>query len=243
MAANSQIEMSELPKVWLEMVLRNYDKMPILGVSAFKLNKDGHAFLCSVLVKITSPESSKEGYFCEILYHIPSCVGLQDGIISYECDPDKQNCMTKVRQEMIALLVADRNARGVLNLMNQMYIDYLSRVDFRTSGQVVVMTNFVKHRGGMKVGSVKVVKCPADHTELAQHVWSRPSKKHGAFLRPTHAVQVCAACLQKNTGEAAFKRCTRCMLSLYCGQECQVEHWDMHKRICNEIATQAGGKK
>lgn len=243
MAANVQIEMSELPRVWLEMTLRNYGKLCVLGVSAFKFNEDGQAFLCSVLARVPTPESSKEEYFCDILYHIPSCIGLQDGLVSYEIDPDKHDGLTNARKEMIDLLATDRNAHQVFNLMDRTYVDYLSRADFRASDQVVVMTNFVKYRAGKKVDPVEVIKRPTDCTELARRVWSMPSKKRGGFVRPTHAAQVCASCLQKNTGKAMFKRCSRCKLSLYCGQECQVDHWDMHKHICKEIAAQTGGKK
>ena len=50
---------------------------------------------------------------------------------------------------------------------------------------------------------------------------SRSEKKRGT----------CLYCLQVVKGS---KRCTRCETALYCGRECQVKHWPVHKNICQD---------
>ncbi|KAL0276643.1 UNVERIFIED_CONTAM: hypothetical protein PYX00_004172 [Menopon gallinae] len=36
-----------------------------------------------------------------------------------------------------------------------------------------------------------------------------------------------------NCGDAAAKRCSQCKAEWYCGRECQVKRWSMHKTVCN----------
>ena len=50
---------------------------------------------------------------------------------------------------------------------------------------------------------------------------SRSKKKRGA----------CLYCLQVVKGSM---RCTRCETALYCGRECQVKHWPVHKNSCED---------
>lgn len=40
----------------------------------------------------------------------------------------------------------------------------------------------------------------------------------------------CAGC-----GEAATQRCSRCKEEWYCGRECQLKRWKLHKEMCNLI--------
>ena len=48
---------------------------------------------------------------------------------------------------------------------------------------------------------------------------SRSKKKKGT----------CLYCLQVVKGSM---RCSRCETALYCGRECQVKHWPVHKNSC-----------
>jgi len=50
---------------------------------------------------------------------------------------------------------------------------------------------------------------------------SRSKKKKGT----------CLYCLQVVKGSM---RCTRCETALYCGRECQLKHWPVHKNICQD---------
>jgi hypothetical protein len=40
----------------------------------------------------------------------------------------------------------------------------------------------------------------------------------------------CAEC-----GEPAPKKCSRCQSEWYCRRECQVKHWQKHKKACDMI--------
>ncbi|CAG7727209.1 unnamed protein product [Allacma fusca] len=42
----------------------------------------------------------------------------------------------------------------------------------------------------------------------------------------------CAKC-----GETASKRCSRCKNEWYCSRQCQVSHWNSHKKICDLMAS------
>ena len=50
---------------------------------------------------------------------------------------------------------------------------------------------------------------------------SRSEKKRGT----------CLYCLQVVKGSM---RCSRCETALYCGRECQVKHWPVHKNSCQD---------
>lgn len=39
-----------------------------------------------------------------------------------------------------------------------------------------------------------------------------------------------------NCGEEATKRCSRCRQEWYCKRECQVKHWQKHKKVCEVMA-------
>jgi uncharacterized protein len=41
----------------------------------------------------------------------------------------------------------------------------------------------------------------------------------------------CANCGDNNVN-TTFRACSRCRLSYYCGRECQVSHWKLHKLVC-----------
>jgi hypothetical protein len=61
-----------------------------------------------------------------------------------------------------------------------------------------------------------------------------PSKKSSASPQKTSGkvVVVCAACGQVD----AKKVCPRCKLTRYCGRDCQVAHWPVHKTECKASA-------
>jgi len=47
--------------------------------------------------------------------------------------------------------------------------------------------------------------------------------------------RVCSNCgIGEKGGGAALKPCSRCKVALYCGRECQVQHWKAggHKAVC-----------
>ena len=50
---------------------------------------------------------------------------------------------------------------------------------------------------------------------------SRSEKKRGT----------CLYCLQVVKGSM---RCSRCETALYCGRECQLKHWPVHKNTCQD---------
>lgn len=51
------------------------------------------------------------------------------------------------------------------------------------------------------------------------------------LLRKT---DVCGGCGVANVGEV-LKRCGRCEVSAYCGKDCQVKRWPMHKKLCKRF--------
>ena len=40
-----------------------------------------------------------------------------------------------------------------------------------------------------------------------------------------------------------MKRCGRCLNVCYCGKECQMQHWDIHKQKCKTLPLSEGTKK
>jgi sulfatase maturation enzyme AslB (radical SAM superfamily) len=51
------------------------------------------------------------------------------------------------------------------------------------------------------------------------------------LLQQTGTPCVCAGCGVRGAG---FKKCSRCMVALYCGAPCQHSHWKQHKAGCKE---------
>ena len=47
-------------------------------------------------------------------------------------------------------------------------------------------------------------------------------------------MEKCANCAHETTGIAPYKRCSRCMASIYCCKECQKEHWPTHRSHCQK---------
>jgi len=43
-------------------------------------------------------------------------------------------------------------------------------------------------------------------------------------------------CHNCNSGEKPTKKCSRCSFAYYCGPDCQREHWDQHKAICDAVS-------
>ena len=43
-------------------------------------------------------------------------------------------------------------------------------------------------------------------------------------------------CHNCNSGEKPTKKCSRCSFAFYCGTDCQRDHWDQHKAVCNAAA-------
>lgn len=43
-------------------------------------------------------------------------------------------------------------------------------------------------------------------------------------------------CHNCNSGERPTKECSRCSFAFYCGPDCQRDHWDQHKAVCNAFA-------
>jgi len=41
----------------------------------------------------------------------------------------------------------------------------------------------------------------------------------------------CLCCLKEVSGSL---RCSQCRTALYCGRECQLKHWPVHKNICQD---------
>ena len=43
--------------------------------------------------------------------------------------------------------------------------------------------------------------------------------------------RTCLHCLKKVEGSS---RCSKCRTALYCNRECQLNHWPVHKNICQD---------
>jgi hypothetical protein len=43
-------------------------------------------------------------------------------------------------------------------------------------------------------------------------------------------------------GGKAVAKCTRCNAAFYCGRECQIEHWKVHKKVCRPVGVDAEAK-
>ena len=55
-------------------------------------------------------------------------------------------------------------------------------------------------------------------------------------------LEVCAnimKCKNKDKAEKKLMRCTRCKSVVYCGRDCQVNHFADHKKVCKRIAIAA----
>lgn len=47
---------------------------------------------------------------------------------------------------------------------------------------------------------------------------------------------VFASCNNSNCNNRAQSRCERCRDAKYCGRDCQVAHWPLHRPLCRQIA-------
>lgn len=56
-------------------------------------------------------------------------------------------------------------------------------------------------------------------------------------------IERCCANCQKDLGKDGGNGCGRCKVTLYCGKDCQTEHWKDHKRQCSKLAVLAAGVK
>jgi hypothetical protein len=56
-------------------------------------------------------------------------------------------------------------------------------------------------------------------------------------VKPEHLASLCAFCFAPKPPN----RCSRCKGSSYCGKECQLSGWRLHKEMCGEVISQADG--
>ena len=54
------------------------------------------------------------------------------------------------------------------------------------------------------------------------------------------STKVCLNCLEQVMGDL---KCGRCRIARYCNKECQVNHWKVHKNICEESNHEDATKK
>lgn len=68
------------------------------------------------------------------------------------------------------------------------------------------------------------------HTVWYCHCAGHPRASEAELKR----MAVCGGCGKPNTG-GDLKRCTKCLVTHYCGVECQKIRWSEHKRVCKEF--------
>ena len=49
------------------------------------------------------------------------------------------------------------------------------------------------------------------------------------------ARKICAACGKTESGDKTHSRCMACKSIHYCGRDCQVKHWPIHRPVCLEV--------
>jgi hypothetical protein len=54
---------------------------------------------------------------------------------------------------------------------------------------------------------------------------------------PPEHWRLCASCKKYETpGGPKFPECARCRLEVYCGKDCQQNHWPAHRKMCKQVA-------
>jgi hypothetical protein len=69
------------------------------------------------------------------------------------------------------------------------------------------------------------------------------SKKHGAPAKQTAYLEARTHCGKPGCSGAGLKKCAICLITFYCGKDCQVAHWPAHKAECKRRVRPEAGKK
>ena len=90
------------------------------------------------------------------------------------------------------------------------------------------------------IESDKQVQCSQFAQDMVARIATRLSSPAPLATVNTHVIdgkiveRNCAACgVWDRTGKS-YRRCKACMMVYYCGKECQLAHWKMHKTVCNK---------
>jgi hypothetical protein len=62
------------------------------------------------------------------------------------------------------------------------------------------------------------------------------SKRYGAPPEQTTYIEAKTHCSHPGCAGAGIKKCTGCKQVQYCGQQCQLAHWQAHKADCKAAA-------
>ncbi len=49
---------------------------------------------------------------------------------------------------------------------------------------------------------------------------------------------ICGNCGKKEQTDIKLQQCGKCFFQKYCGRECQIAHWQEHKKICHQLGKQ-----
>jgi len=79
--------------------------------------------------------------------------------------------------------------------------------------------------------------------DVSQIIMDAAKKGGEANTKVKKTNERCCASCQKDLGKDGGNGCARCIVTLYCGRDCQAEHWKDHKRQCSKLAALAAGVK
>ncbi|KAF5368805.1 hypothetical protein D9757_012282 [Collybiopsis confluens] len=80
---------------------------------------------------------------------------------------------------------------------------------------------------------------PAYYSQPAAANYSTPP----AHPQKQRGLRICDQCGQYESPAVKFRLCGGCMVTQYCSQECQKEHWPQHRPICKHTTSQMAAIK
>jgi len=124
--------------------------------------------------------------------------------------------------------VVNRNI-AFIKTNNNMYLkqshDFIRRnTNERSAYDILYAPNrcvFFRSDGTLQPLTTKTLPViPTSHPNLALRIFS--NDKHCYFCEKT----------KKQTDNSAFQQCAKCRIAIYCSKDCQINHWNKHKKLC-----------
>jgi hypothetical protein len=80
-------------------------------------------------------------------------------------------------------------------------------------------------------------------SDVSQIIMDVAKRSGEANTKAKKTIERCCANCQKDLGKDGGNKCGRCKVTLYCGKDCQIEHFKDHKRQCSKLGVLAAGVK
>lgn len=234
--------MSAIPELWMETVFaRRFGRYPILSISAYNLSQDGNYFLCAVLFE-TSPlrnSLTNRNFYCNLLFHIPSCKGLQNSFVLYKLNTITQKCSVEVPANTFRALDNDVQACKFFRFVDSKHCVILSKREFLQSKTVVLMTNCCPN-----VADFDLVDQPSCYATLIPRVWPKSFDKLSSTSNSMGSKKTCALCTKKERKITnSFQQCSECKVVFYCSPSCKETQQHEHRFLCEKISELARSQK